>query len=112
MLSLRREKSTELFYNLHRKISRSPETWILQNYFQENTWAITENVFPYIMEPGLSNYILWIAPKTTCNYKDAKQIVQKWLGHKEFTLLLNKKSYMCIQHYHIICKKTFVICKN
>ena len=113
---LRRKKIIQMSYNLKRKMILSYCDYLLKTIFSVETeeesifrgYRITENLFPYNIEEGISHMIFWIYPGRTFSEREIIAIIERVYPNRGYVLFKhreNVRSNIGIEHYQLFIKK-------
>jgi hypothetical protein len=106
-----RKPNDQLKYDQHRytlKQNQVPiEEYINKKYLKSRfKWAITDNNFPYDVEPGVKHKILWISNLASLDSGKIHNIIDRYAKNNQsdyvyFENKNNSKSIPEVRHFHL-----------
>ncbi len=111
---LKRTKLVQTTYNLKRRMILSYTDYLISLLFPENNqkeqeekWIITNNLYPYNLEPGIEHKIFWIRPGVQMSENKVIKLVEENYPNREYVLFKHQdhvRSNIAIEHYQLFFK--------
>ncbi len=85
---------------------RDYSAYIMETMLGSNAYALTENAFPYLLEPNIKHMVFWMQPGNIVPMEQAKKIVEciVYGVYNEVVVISNVPANMSIRgvpHYQV-----------